>query len=169
MIAPVFVDTNVFVYSRDSRDAAKQRLAMAWLELLWRDEAGRTSTQVLSEYFVTVTRRLPSPMDHDDAWDDVRALFAWNPQPIDVEVLCLGEEVRRRHLLSWWDSLVVAAAQTQSCELLLSEDLQDGSVIGGITIRSPFTMSAQDAPAPFRARAAAPGRPGRRSTRPHRA
>lgn len=165
MTAPVFVDANVLVYARDSRDAAKQRLAMAWLELLWREESGRLSTQVLSEYYVTVTRKLPAPMDPDAAWDDIRALFSWNPQPIDPEVLTGAAEVSRRFRLSWWDSLVVAAAQVQSCPLLLSEDLQDGAVIGGVTVRSPFTLSVQDAPAAHRARSSGRGRRTRVSGR----
>ncbi len=158
MTAPVFVDTNVFVHARDARDAVKQRRAMAWLEFLWREHAGRTSVQVLSEYFVTVTRKLANPMDPDSAWDDVRALFAWQPLAIDAEVLSCGVEVSRRFRLSWWDSLVVAAAQVQSCPLLLSEDLQDGAVIGGVTVRSPFTFGVHEAPAAYRARPAARGR-----------
>jgi len=161
MIAPVFVDANVLVYARDGRDAAKQRLAMAWLEFLWRNESGRTSTQVLSEYFVTVTRKLPAPMDAESAWDDVRALFCWNPQPIDRDVLTGAAEINRRSGLSWWDSLVVSAAQQQSCAILLSEDMQDGVVIAGVTVRSPFTLSVADAPEPYRVRPAARGRRSR--------
>ena len=48
---------------------------------LWRSGLGRTSTQVLSEYFVTVTRKLAHPMGADEAWEDVQALMCWNPQP----------------------------------------------------------------------------------------
>ncbi|MFO1199318.1 MAG: PIN domain-containing protein [Burkholderiaceae bacterium] len=166
MTAPVFVDTNVFVYARDARDAPKQRRAMAWLEFLWREQAGRTSAQVLSEYFVTVTRKLAQPMEPDAAWDDVRALFAWQPRAIDPEVLTCGVEVARRFRLSWWDSLVVAAAQLQSCPLLLSEDLQDGLVIGGVTVRSPFTIGVHEAPAPYRARRVVRGRGPREASSP---
>ena len=147
MTAPVFVDTNVLVYARDDRDPVKQQRAAGWLELLWRDRVGRTSMQVLSEYYVTVTRKVAFPMDPDSAWDDVRALFAWNPQPIDGEVLAGAAEISRRYRLSWWDAMVVSAAQIQSCPLLLSEDLQDGSVIAGVTVRSPFTLAAHEAPA----------------------
>jgi predicted nucleic acid-binding protein len=157
MTAPVFVDANVLVYARDSRDAAKQRMAMAWLEHLWASGSGRTSTQVLSEYFVTVTRKLPYPMAPDDAWDDVQALFCWGPQPIDREVLNGAMQIARRFGLSWWDSLVVSAAQVQDCPVLLSEDMQDGAVLAGVTIRSPFTFSVSEAPAAYGKRASARG------------
>lgn len=149
MTAPVFVDANVLVYARDSRDAAKHRMAIAWLEHLWGSGSGRTSMQVLSEYFVTVTRKLPYPMAVDDAWDDVQALYCWGPQPIDREVLSGAAQIARRYGLSWWDSLVVSAAQVQSCPVLLSEDMQDGAVLAGVAIRSPFTFSVSEAPAAY--------------------
>ena len=113
MTAPVFVDTNVFVYARDASESLKQPQAAQWLDHLWREQLGRTSTQVLSEYYVTVTRTLDPGLDPDDAWDDVETLFTWRP---------------------------IAAAQFQGCALLLTEDLQDGAVYGGVSVRSPFTL-----------------------------
>lgn len=58
MTGPAFVDANVIVYSRDTRDAEKQRRAEAWLRHLWDRGEGRLSAQVLHEYYVTVTRKL---------------------------------------------------------------------------------------------------------------
>ena len=142
MIAPVFVDTNVLLYARDASEPVKQPLAAAWLALLWRERSGRTSIQVLSEYCVNATRKLRPGMSADEAWDDVRALLAWRPQPLDRAVLESGRELERRFRLSWWDSLVVAAAQLQGCALLLTEDLQDGMAFGQVTVRSPFTLKA---------------------------
>lgn len=148
MTAPVFVDTNVLVYARDSRDPLKQQRAMAWLEQLWRSGLGRTSTQVLSEYFVTVTRKLAHPMGADEGWEDVQALMCWNPQPIDRDVMTGAREIARRHRLSWWNSLVVAAAQAQGCTVLLSEDLHAGAHYGGVTVRSPFDQGVSQPAVP---------------------
>src|SRR6266568_674841 len=145
----VFVDTNVFVYARDAGEPEKQRLAAAWLESLWHAQLGRTSTQVLSEYYVTVTRKLDPGMDADEAWEDVRALLAWHPQPIDGELIQRGHEVEGKYGLGWWDSLIVAAAQLQDCRLLLSEDLQDGGNYGAVTVRSPFTLELNEPIAPY--------------------
>jgi predicted nucleic acid-binding protein len=149
MIAPVFVDTNVFVYARDAGEPVKQPRAAAWLERLWREQLGRTSAQVLSEYYVTVTRKLAPGLRADDAWDDVSALMSWRPQPVDDTLLRRGREIEQRHGLSWWDSLVVGAAQLQGCSLLLSEDLQDGGVYGSVTVRSPFTLAVGEADAAY--------------------
>lgn len=168
MTAPVFVDTNVLVYVRDAGEPAKQALAARWLEHLWRERLGRTSTQVLSEYYVNVTRKLAPGLAPDDAWDDVEALLTWQPQPIDEALLRRGREIEGRYRLSWWDSLVVGAAQLQGCGLLLTEDLQEGAVYGGVTIRSPFKLAVGEGGAQDAAVAAAVsrhkprGRPRRR-------
>ena len=87
MTAPVFVDTNVIVYARDAREPAKQRLAETWLDHLWHERLGRISFQVLSEYYVSVTRKLDPGLTPEEAWDDVNALLAWHPRPIDRAVL----------------------------------------------------------------------------------
>jgi predicted nucleic acid-binding protein len=162
MTAPVFVDSNVFVYARDASDAVKQARAAEWLAYLWRERAGRISTQVLSEYYVTVTRKLDPGLPAKDAWDDVQALLTWRPYPVDAAVLVRGREVELRYRLSWWDSLIVAAAQLQGCAVLLSEDLQEGAVYGDVTIRSPFRLTVQEEVPMYSARAAAPrGHPPR--------
>lgn len=141
MTAPVFVDTNVLVYARDAGNPTKQARAAAWLEILWREQVGRTSMQVLSEYYVTVTRKLDPGLPSAEAWDDVSALFTWRPQPIDEALMQRGREIEQRHRLTWWDSMIVAAAAVQGCAVLLSEDLQDGGIYAGVTVRSPFTLS----------------------------
>ncbi|HLT92192.1 MAG TPA: PIN domain-containing protein [Woeseiaceae bacterium] len=146
MSAAVFVDTNIFVYARDASEPKKQAVAARWLEQLWIEQRGRTSIQVLNEFFVTVTRKLDPGMPAEDAWADVRALLAWDPQPSDRHLLLRAQDVERRHRLSWWDALIVAAAQLQNCTLLLSEDLQDGWSCDGLTVCNPFrTRVAEEA------------------------
>jgi len=138
MTALVFVDTNVLVYARDARDAAKHAAARAWVESLWAERTGRTSAQVLSEYYVTLTRKLRPRADPEVAWADVRRLSAWNPQPIDMRVVAEAREFERRYRLGWRDCLVAAAAVRQACGILLSEDFQDGMVIDSIKVLNPF-------------------------------
>lgn len=162
MTAPVFVDTNVLLYARDAGEPAKQPRAAEWLTHLWRERLGRTSIQVLSEYYVNVTRKLAPGLSREEAWDDVRALQLWVPHPVDAPLMQRGHEIEQRFRLSWWDCLVVAAAQLQGCALLLSEDFQDGAVYGGVTIRSPFTLSlGEDAAVYVAAPQAATGQRGR--------
>lgn len=139
MTAVVFVDTNVFVYARDASEPVKQPVAMQWLTELWHDHRGRTSAQVLSEYYVTVTRKLGRRLDPETAWNHIRDLLTWEPQEITADLLRRAREIEQRHSTSWWDSMIVAAAQLQDCSILLSEDFQEGMVFGGVAVRNPFT------------------------------
>ncbi len=145
--APTFVDTNVLVYARDASEPGKQPIAAEWLRFLWQERAGRLSVQVLSEYFVTVTRKLKPGLDEREAWEDVEALMTWSPWPTDAALLKRAHAIGAQHRIGWWDSLIVAAAQCQDCRLLLSEDLQDGARFGEVEVRNPFVPRAtQDVP-----------------------
>lgn len=152
MIGPVFVDANVLLYARDKDEAVKQPRARAWLEHLWRHELGRTSTQVLSEFYVNARRKDGVGLPAEVAWEDVKMYLAWRPLPIDEEVITQAREVEQRYRLSWWDSMVVAAAQLQGCALLLTEDLHDGAAFGTLLVRSPFTLDIQQPAASYAVR-----------------
>ncbi len=147
----VFVDSNVLIYARDRGTPSKQARAVEWLAHLWREGLGRTSTQVLSEFYVNVTRKIANPVTPDEAWQEVNAFFAWRPLPIDPALLARAREIERRWRLSWWDSMIVAAAQLQSCSILLTEDLQDGAVFDGVTVRNPFTFEVREPAASYAA------------------
>ena len=149
MIAPVFVDTNVFVYARQSNELARQPVAAEWVERLWREESGRTSMQVLSECYTTLTRKIRPAVPRAEAWDFVLGLLTWNPHATDSELLVRARETEDRFGLSWWDSLIVAAAQIQNCALLLTEDLQDQAVYGGVTVHNPFRVGVSEAIAAY--------------------
>jgi predicted nucleic acid-binding protein len=144
MTALVFVDTNVLIYARDPRDASKRARAGEWIRMLWNEQRGRTSVQVLSEYYDVVARKFAPQIRREDAWDDVQRFLAWNPQAIDNKVLVSARGIEERHRLSWWDCLIVAAAQAQGCVLLLTEDMQDGADYSGVSVRNPFTLGVAE-------------------------
>lgn len=144
MTGLVFVDTNILLYSIDSRDPRKQMLAKQWLDRLWRTQTGRTGLQVLNEFYFNATTRLRPGLDQAEAWERVAALMAWQPQPMDVELLEIARRVQVGHRLNWWDCLIVAAANRQGCSTLLSEDLGDGESLAGVTIRNPFAEGIQE-------------------------
>ena len=135
---PVFVDTNVLVYARDSADSEKHLRAREWMRELWERRAGRLSVQVLYEYYVTVTRKLTPGLPVDQARRDVRDLSQWQPLALDASIVERAWAEQDSHDLSFWDALVVAAAKRTGCEHLLSEDLQHGQDLGGIAVVSPF-------------------------------
>ena len=135
----IFVDTNVLVYARDLAVPHKQERAHEWMSALWASRLGRTSVQVLNEYYVTVTRKLSPALPAEDAREDVRDLRAWIPVPVSAGLMESAFEAEDRLSLSYWDSLIVAAAQAAGCEYLLTEDLQDGQRLHGVTVVDPFT------------------------------
>jgi predicted nucleic acid-binding protein len=149
MTGPCFVDANVFVYARDPRDPRKQGLAAGWIDMLWRDRAGRTSVQAISEFYAVATRKLGFPAER--AWQYAERYFGWKPLAIDEALLRRAREIEQRYRLSWWDSMIVAAAQLQDCVLLLTEDLQDGATFGSVTARSPFALEVREAAATYTA------------------
>lgn len=133
-----FVDTNVLVYTRDTSEPDKQTPAAAWMDHLWRTRTGRTSVQVLNEYYVTVTRKLSPGLDRATARDDVRDLGAWRPAVVDRTTVATAWDLEDRYSLSWWDSLIVASAIGLGCDRLLTEALQDGQEFDRLVVTNPF-------------------------------
>lgn len=139
-----FVDTNVLVHARDASVLVKQQRAYEWLRLLWEERRGRLSYQVRQEFYVTVTRKLTPGLPVSDARDDVRSLLAWEALSIDSVVVEAAWVIPDRFRFSWWDSLIVAAAQVVNCDYVLSEDLRDDQRLDGITVIDPFRVEPPD-------------------------
>jgi predicted nucleic acid-binding protein len=136
MTAPVFVDSNVFLYALDEADPKKQQAARNWRAELWKSRRGRVSFQVLGEFYVNALRTRPTA--GEEARAEVRDLLAWNPVITDASLLEQGWNIRDRYRLSYWDALIVAAAQVSACHYLLTEDLQSGQRLGAVEVVNPF-------------------------------
>lgn len=141
----IFLDTNVLVYLFDRSAPRKQARARELLEV--EGVAGRLalSTQVLQEFFVSVTRKLARPLPPEEAERAARNLTILPVIQVDIEMLLRAMAGSRRHRLSFWDALIVEAALAGGCQLLLSEDLQHGRQIGGLRIENPF-LSRESTP-----------------------
>src|SRR5947207_2399332 len=118
MTAPVFVDTNVLIYALDKGDPKKCQAAGAWRTELWKSRCGRISFQVLQEFYVKVIQKWPAA--RDEARAEVRDLLAWGPLPVDGGMLERSWRIQDRYRLSFWDALIVAAAQMMACRYLLT-------------------------------------------------
>lgn len=138
MSALVFVDTNVLVYEHDMGARDKQAKAQRWTTHLWESGTGRLSFQVLNEFYVTTTQKLKPGLTPGAARELVEALDAWHPVPTDRQLLTAAWSIAERTPLAWWDALIVAGAQLADCAFLLSEDMPNDQVIGGIRIVNPF-------------------------------
>ncbi len=135
MRVEAFFDTNVLIYAVALDDARNARAE----ELL--DSGGMISVQILNEFVSVARRKIQMP------WRNVtRALEAFrvlcpSPLPITMEMHAAALKIAERHGYGIYDALVVAAALEARCEVLYSEDFQDGQKIDGqLTIRNPFAQ-----------------------------
>ena len=133
-----FVDTNILVYARDADAGVKQSRAADLVSELWKSRLGRISTQVMSEYYVTVTQKLKPGMTREAAWADLQSLQAWGPLPVDWKLMERGRSLQKEHAVSWWDALIIAAAQTLDCSVIFTEDLAHGQHYDMVNIVNPF-------------------------------
>ena len=145
MTERVFVDTNVLLYEWDGSDSDKQQRAIEWMRHLWQAQAGRLSFQVLAEFYRGATQKLRPALSAPKAQNHVRTLFAWKPVAIDEDVLEAAWREQERFKLSWWDALIVAAAQRVGCRTLLTEDFQAGQQFGDLTVVNPFATAPSEA------------------------
>ena len=136
MPAAIFVDTNVLIYALDEADRRKQQAAQLWRAALWETRRGRTSFQVLEEFYFKVTKKWPAARDQARA--EVKDLLAWRPVRVDADVIDRAWRIQDRYQLSFWDALIVAAAKLASCRYLLTEDLQPDQNLDGIRVVNPF-------------------------------
>lgn len=135
----VFVDTNVIVYAYDRSAGEKHHKAMEAMKDLWSAGHGMTSTQVLQEFFVSVTRKITKPLDISSAKAIVKDLLKWKTVTIDGEIILEAIDIHVEHGYSFWDSVIIASALSGGAGTLLSEDLSDKHRIKGIVIKNPFS------------------------------
>jgi predicted nucleic acid-binding protein len=134
-----FVDANVLVYAFDSSATSKQHAARRLLERLWESRAGCLSVQVLQEFFVTVTRKVASPLPVEEATSRVREFAAWRVFSPTADDVLAAIGLHARSNIAFWDAMIVLAAAESACDVLWTEDLSDGQVLQAVRIRNPFT------------------------------
>jgi predicted nucleic acid-binding protein len=131
-----FVDTNVLLYSLDRAAPAKRDAAKRWLAMLWENGSGCISWQVLHEFYLNATRKPGASNQRARSIVEVFAL--WQPIDSSLGLIQRAWYWTDKAQVSYWDALIVSAAERGGCAWLLSEDLQDGRRLGGVTIVNPF-------------------------------
>jgi predicted nucleic acid-binding protein len=132
----VFFDTNILVYADDADAGAKRDHAQQVIEAALSNGNGVLSTQVLQEYFVVATKKLG--MSAEIAQQKVEILATMAVVVVDVEHIAEAIKLHRLNRLSFWDCLILRCAKAAGCPRLLSEDMQHGRCIEGVTIENPF-------------------------------
>ncbi|NPV52765.1 MAG: PIN domain-containing protein [Firmicutes bacterium] len=134
-----FVDTNILVYAYDRSEPSKQEKAIHVLDWLAKTGRGVISVQVLSEFFVSITRKLTSPLDIDEGLERVDDYIrSW--KVVDLTSYIVLEAIRgvRDHGFSFWDAQIWATARLNQIPVILSEDFNPSSVIDGVLFLNPF-------------------------------
>jgi predicted nucleic acid-binding protein len=133
-----FVDTNILVYAHDLDAGKKHEVAKAKVTELWESQSGVISTQVLQELYVTLTRKIPSPLNRAQVRRILNNYLAWDVAVNDGSVILQASEIEEAYSISFWDAMVVAAASMKNAAIILTEDLNEGQQLEGITIVNPF-------------------------------
>jgi predicted nucleic acid-binding protein len=138
MTRKTFLDTNVLVYLFDADSPGTQARAREVLGDHVEGGGVVVSTQVLQEFFVTVTRKLARPLPADDAEAALRRLIALPVISVEPDQLLAAALGSRRDRMSFWDALILTSASAAGCDEVLSEDFQHGRSFGRVRVVNPF-------------------------------
>ncbi len=133
----IFVDTNVLIYAHDVDARAKHEAAKRVLHGLWNERTGVLSMQVLQEFYVNVTRKIPHPLSKESARLVVATYTTWCIDTTPAEIASAFRIEDESHI-GFWDALILASAVKSGANRILSEDLNAGQTISGVRIENPF-------------------------------
>jgi predicted nucleic acid-binding protein len=132
-----FVDTNVLIYAHNLDAGRKHEIANAALHRLWGERTGVLSVQVLQEFYVNVTRKIPVPLSKHSARLVVDSYTIWCIETTPAEIAA-AFRIEDESQIAFWDALIVASAVKSGASRIFSEDLNAGQRIAGVLIENPF-------------------------------
>ncbi len=138
MTGKAFVDTNILVYAHDRGAGPKHELAKDLVRRLWTDQTGSLSTQVVVEFYVNVRRKARNPVSLAEARSLVEDYLHWHVVVNDGETILHALDLEARYQVSFWDALILRAAQRSGAPILYSEDLSNGQSYGRVRVVNPF-------------------------------
>lgn len=138
MNGSVFLDTNVLVYANDSAEPERQHTARTLVKDVLRSENGVISVQVLSEFWVTVTRKIRKPLSLSTARQEAELFALMSVVDLDVALFYDALRLQQMYEISYRDAGIIAAAETAGCTTLYSEDLNAGQKYANVTVVDPF-------------------------------
>ena len=136
----IFLDTNIIVYAYDTSAGEKHEKAANTIVDLWDSGLGLISTQVLQEFFVTVTAKLPKPLETGPASEIISDFLKWDVVINDGDIILDAIEIQTEYGYSFWDSMIITSAIKGGADLLFTEDLTDGHSIKGVAVVNPFIV-----------------------------
>lgn len=136
-----FIDTNILVYAYDITAGEKHEQAKRLIIDLWNSRKGCLSIQVFQEFYVTIVKKVASPIKPEDVYRIISDLGLWSTHVPTVEDVLEAIDIQQRNNLSFWDSLIVCSANRMRCDVIYSEDLNNGQVYEGVKVINPFTIN----------------------------
>jgi predicted nucleic acid-binding protein len=133
-----FVDTNILMYAHVPAAGDKHEHAKALVEKLWETRSGVVSTQVLQELVVNLRKKAKKPLDAKATRDVVSDYLSWQVVVNGGDSILDALDLEARYQVSFWDALVIQAAQVGGAEILYSEDLSDGQRYGTVRVKNPL-------------------------------
>lgn len=133
-----FFDTNILVYAFDNKNPRKQKIAADLLTEAIRNESAILSTQVLGEFYTVVTSKIKKPLIPQEALGLINNMAVLPVQEVDLDMVKRAIRISDRYTISYWDSLIIAAAERGGCKRLISEDLNSGQSYDNIIVYDPF-------------------------------
>ena len=134
-----FVDTNILMYAHDRSAGLKHQRARQLLERLWTTGQGVLSTQVLQELCINLRRKLARPLPMEEVRRLLQDYLSWEIVINTPASVIQALEIEVRFKISFWDALVLQAAETSGAAVLYSEDLAAGQKYGPIQVINPLT------------------------------
>jgi len=135
-VSKIFIDTNIFIYTLDQKDEKKLDLARKIVKKVVESHQPVISTQVVKEFYVVASNKLKAdPIVVKNIIHNFHNMEIVNN---DLELIEQAIDISILSQLSFWDSLVIAAAEKANCEYVLSEDLNSGQSYRGVKVLNPF-------------------------------
>lgn len=141
MSAKVFVDSNILLYAHDSSAGPRHDQAKDLVRSLWQDRTGVLSTQILQEVYVNLRKKGARPLGHADARALIEDYLRWDVVVNTADSVIEATRIEERYQVSFWDALVIQAAQAAGVTTMYSEDLNAGQDYGGVRVVNPFEGS----------------------------
>lgn len=138
MSGRAFVDTNVLLYAHHPGSGAKHERALALVSRLWHERSGVVSTQVLQELYVNVRKVATNPLSQSEAKELLADYLTWEVVVNDGQSILEALELEERYQISFWDAMIVQAANAAGVESLYSEDFNHDQRYGSVVAVNPF-------------------------------
>lgn len=135
-MSKIFIDTNIFIYALDQAEPEKQAKARILLKTLQKNRTGVVSTQVFQEFFVVATNKLK--VNTQLAKKMISYLAHYEIVTVDLPMIKKAIDICSADQISFWDALIVSAANASGCQIILTEDLNHQQPIKGVKIENPF-------------------------------